>query len=211
MSRVPSTTTRGPYDLLYASRAQPLWSLPGRLVQRIEEWLPPGSAVWDAGCGDGKNALYLVERGYHVSGLDISSVAIERLRDRFAQAGRDSSSFRTGDVCRSSLPESTVDCLVSYGIYHCLAPDVRVYQHRMLHRAVRPGGYVLFCALTNGLPINESHRTPGLAPASQAELNEVFAAEEPIDISSGFIREDHLPLVGTHEHSVTWIVARRPS
>lgn len=210
MSCSRSAAPCSPYDELYASTAEPLWSRPGRLVRRIGNWLPPGSVVWDAGCGDGKNALYLVKHGYRASGVDISSLAIQWLRDRFARAGEDSSSFRNGDVCNNIPPEGSVDCLVSYGLYHCLDADNRIDQHRKLQGTVRPGGYVLFCTLTDALPIPASHRTPGAVVASQRELSRLFAAEKPIEISNGFIREDHPPLVGRHEHSVTWMVMRRP-
>ena len=200
-----------PYERLYASRLGPLWNIPGRLVRRIAEWVPPGSTIWDAGCGDGKNAVFLVQHGYDVSGIDISCRAIDRLHERFACAGTDSSSFSVGDACVVLPCEARVDCIVSYGLYHCLDARERVERHRRLHDAVRPGGYLLFCALTDELPMQKTHLTPGVALASRAELDELFSAEEIIEVSTGVIREHHLPLVGTHEHSVTWVVARRPS
>ncbi len=200
-----------PYERLYASRPGPLWNVPGRLVRRIAEWLPSGTTIRDAGCGDGKNALFLVQSGYDVSGIDISSTAIGRLHKRFACAGEDSSSFAVGDVCTQPPPDERVDCLVSYGLYHCLGPKERVEQHRRLHEVVRPGGYFLFCTLTDALPLPKTHRTPGITLASRDELNDLFGTENVVEVSTGTIRENHLPLVGDHEHAVTWIVAQRSS
>jgi SAM-dependent methyltransferase len=41
--------------------------------------LNPGRAV-DLACGEGRNAVYLAERGWHVVGVDFSAVAIEKAR-----------------------------------------------------------------------------------------------------------------------------------
>lgn len=57
---------------------------PPPLVVRIAEKLPPGQAL-DLACGAGRNALYLAERGWRVTAVDGSKVAIELTRHRSAQ------------------------------------------------------------------------------------------------------------------------------
>lgn len=205
------TQIGSPYEHLYASRAGPLWNAPGRLIRRISEWLPPGTTVWDAGCGDGKNALFLAQLGYHVSGIDLSPTAIDRLHQRFSLAEQGSTAFSSGDACVVAPAKASVDCLVSYGLYHCLERAERIEDHQRLHEVVRPGGYILFSALTDALALPETHRTPGIRLATRAELDELFSREEVLEVISGVIREHHRPLVGYHRHSVTWIVARRPA
>ena len=53
------------------------------LVEALR-WLRPGS-VLDLACGDGRNSLYLADRGLTVTGIDISEVGLARLR-RTAQS-----------------------------------------------------------------------------------------------------------------------------
>ncbi|HEY7717064.1 MAG TPA: class I SAM-dependent methyltransferase [Candidatus Binatia bacterium] len=56
---------------------------PSRFLREVlesESWdLPPGRAL-DLACGKGRNALYLASRGFHVTAVDISPVALERGR-----------------------------------------------------------------------------------------------------------------------------------
>lgn len=48
-----------------------------RLTETVTS-LPPGDAL-DLGCGNGGDALWLARQGWHVTAVDISAVAVERL------------------------------------------------------------------------------------------------------------------------------------
>ncbi|MET9464110.1 class I SAM-dependent methyltransferase [Streptomyces sp. NPDC006544] len=48
--------------------------------------LAPGRAL-DLGCGEGGDAVWLARQGWHVTGTDISGVALERAADRAVGAG----------------------------------------------------------------------------------------------------------------------------
>jgi len=55
----------------------------------LADWIheaPPGRAL-DVACGAGRNALFLAERGFEVTGVDISSAALELAAARADQAG----------------------------------------------------------------------------------------------------------------------------
>lgn len=52
---------------------------PERFIVDNVDYLKPGS-VLDVACGDGRNALFLAERGFVVCGVDISEVGLERLQ-----------------------------------------------------------------------------------------------------------------------------------
>lgn len=61
-----------------------------RLVKEFDGWLgqlPPGGSILDAGCGHGDPVIArLLERGYQVTGSDISAEMLERANQRFPQA-----------------------------------------------------------------------------------------------------------------------------
>lgn len=79
--------------------------------------LPPGSAL-DLACGEGRNALWLARRGWRVTGLDFSSVAIQRARVRAAEEELDAQ-FETVDL-REWHPDGRFDlvCLVYLHLVH---------------------------------------------------------------------------------------------
>jgi SAM-dependent methyltransferase len=77
---------REDWDRRY-SQPDLLWSAtPNRFLVREVADLPPGRAL-DLACGEGRNALWLAERGWTVTGVDYSAVAIEKARRRSHDEG----------------------------------------------------------------------------------------------------------------------------
>ncbi len=108
------------------------------LVDNVDG-LAPGRAL-DVGCGAGGNALWLAERGWRVTGIDFSGVAIEKARKRALGRGlevelqvRDATEYR---------PEGEYDLITSF--YIQLWPDQRARMLANAARALAPGGRILF-------------------------------------------------------------------
>ncbi len=102
--------------------------------------LEPGTAL-DVGCGEGADAVWLAERGWHVTAIDISGVALERARKAAANAAvSERIDWRQGDIA-SWTPERSYD-LVSAQFMQ-LAPPLRDAVFRRLAAAVAIGGTLL--------------------------------------------------------------------
>jgi len=67
-------------------RASPQELPPAGILRELLPLLPMGRAL-DLACGTGRNAIFLAERGWSVTALDGSSVALERLRRAAAERG----------------------------------------------------------------------------------------------------------------------------
>lgn len=64
-----------------------LWSHgPNRFVAEELAGIDPGSAL-DVACGEGRNAIWLAEQGWEVTGVDFSAVALERAEQMAADRG----------------------------------------------------------------------------------------------------------------------------
>jgi SAM-dependent methyltransferase len=73
--------TRREWDAFYVGTGErSIWSghPNGALVAEAAD-LPPGTAL-DVGCGEGADAIWLAERGWRVTAVDPSEVALERAR-----------------------------------------------------------------------------------------------------------------------------------
>lgn len=102
------------WDERYA--ASPLvWSAgPNRFVARDLADLPPGTAL-DLACGEGRNSRWLASRGWRVTALDFSPVAVEKGRRLAAQDGAPGEvDWVVGDVLTHSLPTDLDLVVVAY-------------------------------------------------------------------------------------------------
>jgi SAM-dependent methyltransferase len=114
------------WDERYSS-AHSLWSgkpNPGLVAEA--DGLAAGAAL-DAGAGEGADAIWLARRGWRVTAVDISSVALDRAAGHGAAAGAevaDRISWLREDILRWRPPERAYD-LVSAQYMHLPAEDRR--------------------------------------------------------------------------------------
>ncbi|BBH71405.1 methyltransferase [Actinoplanes sp. OR16] len=102
--------------------------------------LPAGRAL-DVGCGEGADAVWLAQRGWQVTAVDISTVALGRAAGHAASAGvADRITFSHADL-RAAAPSGEYD-LVSAQFMH-LPSEERQQLWKHLAGAVAPGGTLL--------------------------------------------------------------------
>jgi SAM-dependent methyltransferase len=197
------------WDEKYAARER-VWS--GRANPALVEHaggLPPGTAL-DVGCGEGADVVWLAERGWRVTGLDFSPVALERARAHAGEAGlADRCRWVQADLTAGFSPDDEgiggAADLVSVQYLHLGPADfARVYT--ALASAVRPGGTLLVAA-HHPADRHTGLRNPDLA-------RELFAPDQLTDLLpraawridvAGTVTRTH----GDHTVTDTVVVARR--
>jgi SAM-dependent methyltransferase len=105
--------------------------------------LTPGSAL-DAGCGEGADAIWLARRGWTVTAVDVSAVALNRAAGAAAAAGDEVArriTWRRVDLCSWDPAPARYDLVSAQYMYLPLAELDAL--HGRLAAAVRPGGTLL--------------------------------------------------------------------
>lgn len=127
--------------------APALWSgKPNPQLLAEASALRPGRAL-DAGAGEGADAIWLAARGFQVTAVDISGVALERGRKQAEALGSEVAARITwvrDDLATWTPPSAAFD-LVSAQFLH-LPAALRIPLHRRLAAAVAPGGLLLVVA-----------------------------------------------------------------
>lgn len=128
-------TTASEWNERYSSSNQ-VWSgQPNGLLLREVEGLAPGTAL-DVGAGEGADAVWLATRGWQVTAVDISSVAIDRAR-KAADAAGASVDWRVGDIAEVAGQFDLVTA------FYPVVPKEGEMFARICDR-VAPGGTLLF-------------------------------------------------------------------
>jgi len=110
-------------------------------------------SVLDAGCGSGRNLVYLLGQGFEVYALDPAPDAVAAARSLFVSLapGLPASNLRQEAVESSSFPDAAADVVVSSAVLHFARDDGHFRD--MLDgtwRLVRRGGF-LFCRLASSI------------------------------------------------------------
>lgn len=121
--------------------------------QLLRGRVPPGSTVLDAGCGRGRNLVYLLQHGYEVFAADSDPQAVEsvaRLAATLAPA-LPRENFRNEHVEAMSFPAAFADFVISSAVLHFAVDDDHfAAMLRGTWRALKPGG-LLFCRLASSI------------------------------------------------------------
>lgn len=139
IATVPPMST-GDWDERYAGSDAGLWSgrANGVLVAEMAE-SAPGRAL-DVGCGEGADAIWLALKGWSVTGLDVSKVALERAAAA-AHEARMTVEWVCADVAATPANAGGYD-LVSV-LYPALKHSAGDEAVRALVNAVAPDGTLL--------------------------------------------------------------------
>ncbi len=133
---------RSLWDARYEAKGA-LWRAePNQFLAEIAEDLVPGTAL-DLGCGQGRNSFWLASRGFKVTGLDLSPVAIEQATAVAKELDADVS-FESVDLTTWD-PAGRVWDLVVLTYLH-LSEERRPVVHGAARRAVASGGTLVVIA-----------------------------------------------------------------
>ena len=105
--------------------------------------------VLDAGCGYGRNLVYLLRTGCEVFAIDQDEEAVEHVRQLSAslETGLPEENFQVGPIERMPFPDGIAEVVLCNSVLH-FARDDRHFRAMLaeLWRVLKPGG-MLFCRL----------------------------------------------------------------
>jgi tellurite methyltransferase len=131
--------------------------------QLLRGRITAGSRVLDAGCGSGRNLVYLLRSGCDVSAADSSPDAIAAVRRLAASLAPQlpAENFRVERLERLSFPDASADVVISSAVLHFASDDAQF--EAMLHamwRVLAPGG-LLFARLASSIGMERRVRHLG--------------------------------------------------
>ncbi|MER8115785.1 class I SAM-dependent methyltransferase [Streptomyces sp. NPDC094031] len=181
------------WDDFYADRDRPVPFFVAKpdesLVSCLDRGLVPAGRALDLGCGLGRNALLLAERGFEVDAVDLSPAALGSAPERARAAGLDIN-FLCGDVFAADTLRGPYRLIHDSGCFHHLPPHRRISHLALLDRLLEPGGYfslVCFAAGRMGSELSDAdlYRAGGLGGGlaySPGALRHVFSGLEEIEL-----------------------------
>ncbi|WP_072688933.1 class I SAM-dependent methyltransferase [Rhodococcus marinonascens] len=125
------------------SQSDLVWGVPPNAVLVEQATSLPRGCALDLACGEGRNALWLATRGWKVTGLDYSVVALDKAARVAAEAPRsvrERLDYRVADVTGADLGGEYNLVLM---IYLHLAPTERLQVVNRAISALKPDGILM--------------------------------------------------------------------
>jgi len=117
-------------ELVYGSE-------PNAFLVEVAGGFPAGGRILSLGAGEGRNEIWLAERGFRVTALDSSPVGLDKLRRRSEDRGVEIE-ILLGDALDYEPEPGAFDAAIL--IFLHVASARRPELHAKLWRAIRPGG-----------------------------------------------------------------------
>lgn len=162
---------------------------PSAIVQQVMQrrGVAKESAILEIGCGEGRDASFLLKRGYRVTATDISQEAIRFCRNRNPQFAEH---FQVLD-CLTGKLDKKYDFIYAVAVVHMLVEDDhRAAFYRFIREHLKEDGFGLVCTMGDGTMERKS------------DVSTAFVLQERTHGESG----EKLLLAGTSCRMVTWDV-----
>lgn len=184
--------------------------------QLLKGRIVPGMRVLDAGCGAGRNLVYLLKSGFEVFGIDESSGAIaqtQRLATQLApKLALDN--FRVEPVEQISFADAGFDVVLSSAVLH-FARDEEHWRAMVseMWRVLKPGG-IFFARLASSIGIEDKialieERRYHLPDGSERFLvDEAMLLSVSASLAGEFIEPIKTTVVQNMRAMTTWCLSK---
>jgi tellurite methyltransferase len=186
--------------------------------QLLRGRIAPGLRVLDAGCGDGRNLVYLLSNGFDVAACDRDYAGVEIVR---AMASRlaphlPGGNFRVEAVEAMSFPDACADVVISSAVLH-FADDEAQFDAMVdsMWRVLNPRG-MLFCRLASSIGIEDRVQQIGGRRHRLPDGSERFLVDERMLLSTtarlggALLDPIKTTIVQDQRAMTTWVVRKNP-
>ncbi len=181
------------YDGIYrdAGPGGPPWDIggPQPALARVLDDGVKGPKVLDVGCGTGDLAIALARRGYEVTAIDISRVAVDRARAKAIAEGL-AVRFEVQDAADLSLPSAPFDSVFDSGLLHSLGGADEVDDYLALLPGLAAPGATVFVLAVSPEEVDGWGMTEESLRAGFPEPEWVDTEVEEVDVAAAMDGEE---------------------
>ena len=177
--------------------------------------ITPGMRIVDAGCGYGRNLVYLMRAGAEIFAMDANGAGVEHVRQlsKSLMTGLPNENFQVGVIEDMPFANEFADVVICSSVLHF----ARGEEHFMkmvseLWRVLRPGG-LLFCRLGSRIGMEFAPVGDGRYAMPDGQtwflVDERKLMEMTAQLKSVLVDPLKTTIVQNHRCMTTWVVKKR--
>jgi SAM-dependent methyltransferase len=173
--------------------------------------------VLDAGCGYGRNLVYLLRQGCEVLALDANPGSVDHVR-RMADSlnpGLPADNFQIGAIERMPFPDHCADVVLCSSVLH-FSRDEAHFRAMLaeLWRVLRPGG-LLFTRIGSRIGMDFAHLGNGLYRTGDGSawflVDEAMLMAQTAKWNATLVDPLKTTIVQNHRCMTTWVLRKPPA
>jgi len=174
-----------------------------------------GMRVLDAGCGYGRNLVYLLREKCEVFAVDSNAAGVEHVRQLSAslKTGLPAENFLVGPIEKMPFPDEFVEVVICSAVLH-FARDGQHFLGMLkeLWRVLRPGG-MLFCRLGSRIGLDFEQVRSNIYKVGDG--SEWFLVDERMllrltnELNAVLVDPLKTTIVQDHRCMTTWVLRKR--
>ena len=184
--------------------------------QLLRGRIEPGMRILDAGCGSGRNLVYLLRAGYEVFGADAHRNAVDETRRLAASLAPalPADNFRVEPLEAMSFADAFVEVVLSSAVLHFARDDDQF--GAMLEgtwRVLKPGG-LFFCRLASSIGIEQQIQSIAGRTCLLPDGSERYLVDEKLlvslthELGGQMIDPLKTTVVQNQRSMTTWVVRK---
>lgn len=173
-----SQDSKTQWDQRYSRPTFIFGKTPAKFIAENYQYIPFGATVLDLGMGEGRNAVFLAQKGYRVTGIDISSVAVKKA-NLLAQEFGVKIKGVVASLEQYKIQPNSYDAIICfYYVDRSLVEKMKSW--------LKPGGILIYEAFTLREKVAKKSSDPEDTFLKDAELLRMFGSfrvlkyEEPL-------------------------------
>ncbi len=176
-----------------------------------------GMRVLDAGCGYGRNLVYLLREGCEVFALDANAEGVEHVRQlsQSLQTGLPEENFHVGQIDAMPFADGFADVVLCSSVLH-FSRDEDHFRAMLaeLWRVLKPGG-MLFCRLGSRIGMDFERVRPNIFRVGDGSewflVDEEMLLELTEELNAVLVDPLKTTIVQDFRCMTTWVLRKRVS
>ncbi len=177
--------------------------------------IAPGMRVLDAGCGFGRNLVYLLRAGCEIFACDADPAGVAHVKALSASLGTElpAGNFRTGMLEAIPFEDALADVVICNSVLHFAQDEDHFYAMiAELWRVLRPGG-MLFCRMGSRIGMDFEQLRGGLFRLPDGAVwylvDEETLLDLTVELDAVLVDPLKTTVVQDYRCMTTWVVRKR--